>query len=953
MDPNNFTASGAGGAGFDDMDALLDPSPSFDPNYFFRKQSPSGTSAAGSRHGSSLFSATSPSNTGTSEASWHHSPQSSQDDLASSANDWNEWRDWVDFDWGQNGKASNGVAVDGSSLPQGPSSAATFDFTGPALTGSLSEPPLFQTMMTGSAGGNNFQLPNSDLVSPFTMDNLDTSNLAGSFFGTSQLPSIAEDAAMTATMPLNLGIDTSPQVQSSIETPDFKTSRSVSPVAPSTAPAKKRKLSEDSTDTSPEPSKTPARKGTQESQRHHSNIEKRYRNKLNDMIAALRDAVPSLHQPGEKEEDDKNGSSITKGRVLSKATEYILELEVKNKKLLEEKALLQKQVMALGKLNGQLMTEQGGTGRRSPGGGPMSKLMVGGMAGMLAMQGFSTPEGGNDMPSGRGLFALPVHLLPQFGQSLQHLGFVGDASTINTALHAFRGLLLLGAVLYVFLPSLFDAAAEKAKPSEKMQQATMAQTEAQQQQLASPKDLRRDAFLTATQGVWVPRKSLHIILAVILQATKLVLGSCGIDPAAFMRLLPSRAQEDSTRAWDIALDAQISGGDTNVTTGRLLVTLLAASSLPETPYRLMLRALHSHVLVASATGLLKHALESLLSGYSKKLWDKARTLQEKTPKEPMNEDTPLPAHLVALLELDAEDVFLDEIIERACHLIHGTQSSTDSDSAAAPWMHTIVSDAAIVTPLDFLAAWRAGIILRDELVSYPELHAQDSGEQEEDPETALRDTLELASRVAPPRSAVWSRSYVMRALLVEKDQVANISLAFKALLVSGAQSMAASSYLLPAEGAAAESAGELPGADTKLPAVAPDLAMALTCAIAISRLRTPDEEKALKALESRLGTVQSEEGAAEQLGMLGYVALYAVLDVVFKDRGVATSHKELCEKVAGMLRVWVRQQQEAEGSSSNTKSTGLGNMREKSVAGLCVGVLEWLVGIEGDGKGDS
>lgn len=94
----------------------------------------------------------------------------------------------------------------------------------------------------------------------------------------------------------------------------------------------------------------------------HNMIEKRYRNNLNDKITALRDAVPSLRvaayrleqglSPDEPAGDLDDGmladelgglapaQKLNKATILSKAAEYILHLERRNKRLAEENAAL-------------------------------------------------------------------------------------------------------------------------------------------------------------------------------------------------------------------------------------------------------------------------------------------------------------------------------------------------------------------------------------------------------------------------------------------------------------------------------------------------------------------------------------------------------------------------------------------------------------------------------------
>jgi len=100
--------------------------------------------------------------------------------------------------------------------------------------------------------------------------------------------------------------------------------------------------------TSPSP-KTPAAKaGNGPKKTAHNMIEKRYRTNLNDKIAQLRDSVPALRVAAQRmeqgscgaegdAEDDMSGlipaPKLNKATILSKATEYIAQLERRNRGL--------------------------------------------------------------------------------------------------------------------------------------------------------------------------------------------------------------------------------------------------------------------------------------------------------------------------------------------------------------------------------------------------------------------------------------------------------------------------------------------------------------------------------------------------------------------------------------------------------------------------------------------
>ena len=84
------------------------------------------------------------------------------------------------------------------------------------------------------------------------------------------------------------------------------------------------------------------------SKRSHNAIEKRYRTNLNQKIAGLRDAVPSLRRLGALAADDADSLTSThklnKATILSKAIEYIQHLESRNQHLEEENAILREPV---------------------------------------------------------------------------------------------------------------------------------------------------------------------------------------------------------------------------------------------------------------------------------------------------------------------------------------------------------------------------------------------------------------------------------------------------------------------------------------------------------------------------------------------------------------------------------------------------------------------------------
>jgi hypothetical protein len=127
---------------------------------------------------------------------------------------------------------------------------------------------------------------------------------------------------------------------------------------------KKRKSSADVEETS-EPAEIPrpAKRNA------HNVVEKRYRTNLNEKIAALRDAVPGLRVEketllgedvsGDEDSYQKSGQKMNKATVLTKATEYIKQLEKRNKSLTDHNSIMGTRIAAFEKLlmSGALGTE--------------------------------------------------------------------------------------------------------------------------------------------------------------------------------------------------------------------------------------------------------------------------------------------------------------------------------------------------------------------------------------------------------------------------------------------------------------------------------------------------------------------------------------------------------------------------------------------------------------------
>ena len=267
----------------------------------------------------------------------------------------------------------------------------------------------------------------------------------------------------------------------------------------------------------------------------HNVIEKRYRSNLNDKIAALRDSIPVLRSAARKA-SAKDGSSdsedsctadgpgsklkFNKATVLTKATEYIKQLEKQNERLSEENSQLRNRLHSShrphsvstvetyehGSPSDASMTdvsllqppsEKGdesiaskepvvgmmpapeefrrmwagasqehyappdddvGTGPR---GRFMSRLLLGSLATLMVMEGISENEADrkSDTPGSRGLFALPRELLTEsrgFREPIRRRIIAFVSSMQGHQVQTLSKLLLLTILVFAFLVYILE-----------------------------------------------------------------------------------------------------------------------------------------------------------------------------------------------------------------------------------------------------------------------------------------------------------------------------------------------------------------------------------------------------------------------------------------------------------------------------------------------------------------
>lgn len=631
-----------------------------------------------------------------------------------------------------------------------------------------------------------------------------------------------------------------------------------------TPPNRKRKTSTDeepmSGSVSPNKTTTPASKSLPSKKRSHNVIEKRYRANLNEKIAELRDAVPSLRAiyrqrnggGGADDEEDEaiaSGNKLNKASILSKATEYIKHLEVRNKRLDEENMALKNRLRELEKSQEQGMmsfppatncasspsgytvssdsatdTSPGvfsHTEEFSPEGSPnplyppeglikvpeffkrmrattgpqphyadslvsrqtsndsngrprgvANKFMIGTLAGLMVVGGLESRKEGDG--SEKGLLAIPFQYLGEvFKFSQRYFYLFRTASWYIRAGLQFMmtSAFVIGCAFVVFLYLFYSRPRQPRDSKQRTAQATST--------AVTPAEFRREAWLTSIQTVGVPR---HTFFPEWYAVTSRCLEYClrcllGWSLYSWLTGISEDDENGRVKAWDIALDAQLTGGDAEVSKSRLVLTIFAAGTLPRSPARCMLKSVHCRILlwrVGIQESLTGEVADNVAFAFARYQWQLAQEMQKATAKD--HEDY-LPSHLSFLLEKDCDDVLTDNIIQRASNMIWNrpTQEATDGEDAL---LDVVVEDTSIRSPLDALAAWWSSTALQDALIRSFDSTATDCNTQRR---KGFEQRLDLAMKSAPITSCAYARAAVIRAVFFDEGRVDNINAVLAAL----------------------------------------------------------------------------------------------------------------------------------------------------------------------------
>ncbi|KAI0540266.1 helix-loop-helix DNA-binding domain-containing protein [Xylaria digitata] len=552
------------------------------------------------------------------------------------------------------------------------------------------------------------------------------------------------------------------------------------------------------------------------------------------------------------------------------------------------------------------------------------KLMVGSLAGLMLLEAVRENEQSNETPEGRGLFALPIHLL-KFLTSNLSINFMGYSVNGARVIYSIKVVLLLCSLWWALMPSLMDSKPPNPKQYKQIPAALKAAPS-----LASPIHVRRQAWLTAVQTVWVPRHNFFLEAAALsLKTVKLSLRNLiGVHGYQMLTGLTEEQEIARVKAWAIALDAQLAGGDVEISKSRLTLTLLASATLPTTPLRLMLKALHIRVLLweLGLTGV-QTGMQVVAAKLARSKWNEAKQLNRLITQLRRNgqdfPDDDLPDHLAALLEQDCDEVLNSTVIQRA-HNLAWNRATEHKAIGSFDGMATVIDDPAVRSPMDAVAAWWSSMTLQGVLTT--SLLASEN--ESNDTSIHIEHEVSLAIRTAPIGSVAQQRALVTRALLSDEKRSINI--------VAALQAIGPVTAVLASSDNSATLSHEAPPTPLKeLPSAlvtTTELRTSLLCAMAIAHLQKyspPDEPVNI------YGVIKQIQPACD-MGLLGYISAYKLMDRLAKHEFAAEACATTLERLSGTLRIWTG------------KECALEPEIRHRIVGRCLSVTRGIVGMNFD-----
>lgn len=405
---------------------------------------------------------------------------------------------------------------------------------------------------------------------------------------------------------------------------------------------------------------------------------------------------------------------------------------------------------------------------RVPGTKKVKRLMLGSIAGLMVADSFNGGEKGNDK---QGLSSIPLfrhiprsdHLSNLFRAPSLHCEFM-TAPSSNLCGSFFGAFLLFGFLGLLLFIYLFTSR----PPSRRKSSSSTPKGLQPAPSVTSPLEVRQRAFLTAIQTIWFPR---HHALPEML--------ALNVETAAYIirqllgwrtySWLTGRSEDEEiarVRAWDIAIDAQLSGGDPEVSKSRLVLSLWASGSLPSSPARFMLKALHIRILFwqPSRWLWLNEQLHAIARALARWQWNKGQRLQlkhEESDAAVQVHGDCLTDHLRSLLSQSSDGVMNDTMLQKAHKM---AWNNTISGRSCSDSMH---EDTAMRGPLDALSSWCSYAKMMDGLGKVMR-HARVPQEAQ------TLQLFDVSHDLAPPASVHRVRVLAAKAVLSESKWSQNL-----------------------------------------------------------------------------------------------------------------------------------------------------------------------------------
>ncbi|KAF2838397.1 hypothetical protein M501DRAFT_936364 [Patellaria atrata CBS 101060] len=549
--------------------------------------------------------------------------------------------------------------------------------------------------------------------------------------------------------------------------------------------------------------------------------------------------------------------------------------------------------------NGQMLT------------GRLGKAMIGGFAGLMLLQGFRERE----ESSGRALFSFPTYVL-QYLRAILFPPGSGFGVTDNF-INLLKIVLFVGSVLYCLEPT-FVYIHYLYRPSPPPRAISAAPS------VASPVEIRRKAWLTAIQTVWVPRHNILFELsALALKIVKIAVRNA-IGWRGYSRITGMTEEQEAGRikAWEIALDAQLTGGDEEISMSRLLLSFMASWTLPSNPSRSLIRSLQSRIIArdfANAKYGAGSVIEVISMTVAKYYWEKA-VEQRSTFR---TDNAPLSPHIATLLSLEFSEVMVPSVIQRAFNLAWNKSSAADTDADAA--MDNVVLDSAIYSPLDAVAAWTSTLSLQRILARYLENDVSSDDQ--------LAKALQVTIDVAPPTSQARARALVAKAIIVDQHRAINVAEAFHELPCHPTSPVSDS----PGRVTLINAVGNAP--------IANDIRVSLALAKCLELLSYGVNQPGGPSAYTRALDLINKASLYEMdFSWLSFAAMYTMLVTLASDKVFIQEAGHGLEAMASHMRTW---------KGLQVDQTELSSEAIKRIITKCTEVSKYVVGLKASvGKGE-